>query len=135
MDLPRHYFRLRDPGALVFRVDDANPQGRLELEPIAVVNLRSGEVKPQGGQVLAAGDEAAIAAWVQARRAELAGREAQDIHRTVERINHAAHWVQTRASEAEIDAVSQDLLLAMHDLRLVLVRRRAARVPDGSNAD
>ncbi len=134
MDLPRHYFRLRDPGALVFRVDDANSQGRLELEPIAVVNLRSGEVKPQGGQVLTEGDEDAIAAWVQDRRAVLAEREADDIRRTVEQINHAAHWAQTRASDAEIDAVAQDLLLAMHDLRAVLVRRRSALVPDG-NAD
>jgi len=132
MDLPRLYFRLRDPGALVFRVDDANPQGRLELEPIAVVNLRNGEVKPQGGQVLTIGDEDAIAAWVLARREDLSEREKDDIRRTVEALNHAAHWAQTRASEAEIDAVSQDLLLAMHDLRGVLVRRRSARLNSGS---
>ena len=116
----------------MFRVDDANPQGRLELEPLALVNLRSGEVKPQGGQVLTAGDEDAIAAWVRERRATLAARDAEDIRRTLERINHAAHWAQTRATDAEIDAVSQDLLLAMHDLRAVLVRRRSAIVSDGT---
>jgi hypothetical protein len=131
VDLPRHYFRLRDPGALVFRVDGANPQGRLELEPLALVNLRSGEVKPQGGQVLGAEDHAAIAAWMAAQQAGAEARDMDDIRRTVEQLNHAAHWVQTRASDAEIDAVAQDLLLAMHDLRSVLVRRRSARVPGG----
>jgi hypothetical protein len=134
VDLPRLYFRLRDPGALVFRVDGANPQGRLELEPLALVNLRSGEVKPQGGQVPSAADEAAIAAWVAARQAGAEARWIDDIHRTVEALNHAAHWAQTRASDAQLDEVAQDLLLAMHDLRSVLVRRRSARASPG-NAD
>jgi hypothetical protein len=134
VDLPRHYFRLRDPGALVFRVDGANAQGRLELEPLALVNLRTGEVKPQGGQVLTAGDEAAIAAWLTAQQAGAEARAMDDIRRTVKQLNHAAHWAQTRASDAQLDAVSQDLLLAMHDLRGVLVRRHSARLsPD--NAD
>ena len=131
MDLPRLYFRLRDPGALAFRVDVGTAEGRLELEPLAIVNLRNGEVKPQGGQVLTSGDEAAIAAWMQARKVDLAAREADDIRRTVELMNHAAHWAQTRATDAEIERVSRDLLLAMHDLRAVLVRRRAALVPEG----
>jgi hypothetical protein len=134
VNLPGLYFRLREPGALVFRVDAGTARGRLDLEPLAIVNLRSGEVRPQGAQVPSAEDEAEIAAWVQARRAEVAAREAEDIRRTVEQINQTAHWAQTRASDAEIDAVSQDLLLAMHDLRLVQVRRRSALVPD-SNAD
>lgn len=134
MDLPHHYFRLRDPGALVFRVDGSNAQGRLELEPLAIVNLRNGEVKPQGAQVLTAEDAAAIAAWVQQRREELAAREGDGIRRTAEQINNAAHWAQTRASDAEIDELSQALLLAMHDLRSVLVRRQAARLPaDGAD--
>jgi hypothetical protein len=134
VDLPRHYFRLRDPGALVFRVDDATLHGRLELLPLALVNLRNGEVKPQGGQALTAEDEDAIAAWVREHRAAFAARDADDIRRTVEQINHAAHWAQTRASDAQLDEVSQDLLLAMHDLRSVLVRRRAARIsPDGAD--
>lgn len=132
MDLPRHYFRLREPGALVFRVDGANPQGRLELEPLALVNLRNGEVKPQGGQVLSAEDDEAIAAWMAAQQAAAGARGVDDIRRTVEQLNHAAHWVQTRASDAQLDAVAQDLLLAMHDLRSVLVRRRSARMADGT---
>jgi hypothetical protein len=133
VDLPRHYFRLREPGALVFRVDDANPQGRLDLEPLALVNLRSGEVKPQGGQVLSAADQAAIAAWMAAQQAGAEARGMDDIRRTVEQLNHAAHWVQTRASDAEIDAVSQDLLLAMHDLRSVLVRRASKAALDSAD--
>ena len=38
-DLPDYYFRIRDNGATVFRVDTENRQRRMELEEIAVVNL------------------------------------------------------------------------------------------------
>ncbi len=133
MDLPRHYFRLREPGALVFRVNGAALRERLEMEPVALVNLRTGEVRPQGGQVLNPEDEAAIAAWVLGQQAGAEARGIEDIRRTVEALNHAAHWVQTRASAAQIDEVSQALLMAMHDLRSTLVRRRAAAPQDDAS--
>ena len=50
--LPDYYFRVRENGALVFRVDTENRQRRIEMDQIAVVNIRNGEIKPQGDRVL-----------------------------------------------------------------------------------
>ena len=51
-DLPDYYFRVRDNGATVFRVDIENRQRRIDLDQIAVVNIRNGEIKPQGSNRL-----------------------------------------------------------------------------------
>ncbi|WGH78088.1 hypothetical protein [Jannaschia ovalis] len=126
--LPPYYFRVKENGALVFRVDTENRQRRLELDQIATVNVNNGQVKPQGDTALTPADEAAIAEWMEARRAELAARDLDDILRTVDHLNLTAHWAQARATEAQLDAVTDRLLLAMHDLRTVLVRKRADRV-------
>ncbi|MDG1868808.1 MAG: hypothetical protein P8J00_13925 [Yoonia sp.] len=37
-------------------------------------------------------------------------------------------WVQSKASEAQLEDVTDALLLAMHDLRTVLVRKKADRL-------
>lgn len=126
-DLPEYYFRIRDNGAAVFRIGSDDRSQRIEMEPVAQVNLRSGEIRAQGDRALSDGDRAAIGDWLSARRAALAAREADEARRTVEQLNLTAHWVQSRASDAELDAVTDALLLAMHDLRLVLARRRAGR--------
>jgi hypothetical protein len=41
-----------------------------------------------------------------------------------------AHWAQAKATDDDLDRVTDDLLMAMHDLRTVLVRRMAARMDD-----
>lgn len=123
--LPEFFFRVRDGGAAVFRVDAENRQRRLEMEQIAVVNLGNGRIRPQGGRVLSAAETAAIEAWMAARREELAARRIDDIFRAVDHLNLTAHWAQTEASRDEIETVADALLLAMHDLRMVLVRRKA----------
>ncbi|WP_102107552.1 hypothetical protein [Oceaniglobus roseus] len=125
--LPDYYFRVRENGAFVFAVEQDPRQRRVEMNQIAVLNIRNGEVKPQGGRELSAADLAAIEDWMTKRRATLAAREIDEIHRAVEVLNTTAHWIQSRASEAQIDAVTDDLLLAMHDLRSVLIRKRAER--------
>lgn len=130
-DLPGYYFRIRDNGAAVFRVDAENRQRRIELEEIAFVNVRNGNVKPHGDRVLEAADQAAIAGWLADRQAELARREIDDIHRAIDHLNMTAHWAQTRASDEALDEVTDRLLLAMHDLRSVLVRRKAERLMKG----
>jgi hypothetical protein len=50
--LPDYYFRVRENGTLVFRVDTENRQRRIEMDQIAVVNIRNGEIKPQGDRGL-----------------------------------------------------------------------------------
>jgi hypothetical protein len=127
--LPPHFFRIRDNGATVFRVTTENRLGRIEMEPIASINLRSGEVKPQGGRTLTDADRIAIDDWIAARRDTMARREADEIEATIDRLNLAAHWAQSRATDADLDALTDRLLLAMHDLRSVLVRRKADRLP------
>ncbi|TDL81816.1 hypothetical protein E2L08_03945 [Palleronia sediminis] len=126
--LPEYYFRTRENGAFVFRIEQETRQRQIEMEQIAVVNIRNGEVKPHGDRDLTDEDLARIDAWMAERRAILAERTLDDIRRTVDHLNQTAHWVQTRAGDDEIEAVTNDLLLAMHDLRQVLVRKRADRV-------
>lgn len=126
--LPPYYFRVKDNGALVFRVDAENRQRRLELDQIATININNGQVKPQGDTELTPADEAAIDDWLVARSAELAARDTDDILRAVDHLNLTAHWVQSRATDDQLDAVTDRLLLAMHDLRTVLVKKRADRM-------
>ncbi len=127
-DLPDYYFRIRDNGAAVFRVDTENRQRRIEMDQIAVVNIRNGEVKPQGDRTLSDADMAAIADWMAARLDQIALREVDDILRTVDHLNLTTHWVQSKATEAQLVDVTDTLLLAMHDLRSVLVRKKADRL-------
>lgn len=127
-DLPPYYFRVREQGALVFRVDAENRARRLELEPLALVNLRSGEVKPQGERVLSPEDMAAIESWMAERRKVLAARDLDDILRAVDHLNLTAQWAQSRATDDQLEAVTDALLLAMHDLRGVLARKKADRL-------
>ncbi|MFN6977608.1 MAG: hypothetical protein ACK4OP_05770 [Gemmobacter sp.] len=126
--LPPYYFRIRENGAAVFRVDAENRNRRMELEEIALVNLRNGTVKPHGDRVLAEDDMAAIRAWMAERQAVLARREVDDLLRTIDHLNLTAQWVQSKASPEQLDAVTDALLLAMHDLRAVLVRKKAERL-------
>jgi len=127
-ELPEFYFRVRENGAAVFRVDGENRQRRLELEQIAVANIRNGQVKPQGDRILGDSELAAIQAWMEARKHALDRREIDDIHRAVDHLNHVAQWAQSKASDADLEEVTDALLLAMHDLRVVLVRRKADRL-------
>ncbi|THD75777.1 hypothetical protein E7681_04805 [Thalassobius vesicularis] len=127
-DLPDYYFRTRDNGAFVFRVDAENRQRRLDMEQIATVNIRNGEIKPQGDRVLSDADLAAIKDWMDERQKLLNKREVDDILRTVDHLNQTAHWAQTRATDNQLERVTDALLLAMHDLRGVLVRRKADRL-------
>ncbi len=127
-DLPDYYFRIRDTGAVVFRVDTEKRTRRIELIELATINVRNGNIKPHGDTVLTPDDLKTIRDWTATRAALLAKRDIDDIHRTVDTLNLTTQWVQTRAGEAELDDVTDALLLAMHDLRTVLVRRKAERL-------
>lgn len=127
-ELPEYYFRVRENGALVFLVDTENRQRRIELDQIAVVNIRNGQIKPQGDYQLTEQDMAAIREWMDERLRMLAERDIDDIRRAVDHLNLTTHWAQSRASDEELDAVTDTLLLAMHDLRAVLVRKKAERL-------
>ena len=123
--LPEYYFRVRENGAFVFRVDTENRQRRIDMDQIAVVNTRNGEIRPHGDRQLSARDMEAIETWMADRIATLARRDIDDIHRAVDHLNLTAHWVQSKATDEQLDEVSDALLMAMHDLRSVLVRKKA----------
>ena len=127
-ELPEYYFRTRENGAIVFRVDTENRQRRIEMDQIAVVNVNKGEVKPHGDHELTDADLAAIQNWLDERVALLSRRTIDDIHRTVDHLNATTQWVQSKAQPTELDEITDSLLLAMHDLRSVLVRKKADRL-------
>ncbi|KAE9627581.1 hypothetical protein [Parasedimentitalea maritima] len=131
-ELPDYYFRVRDNGAFVYRVDTENRQRRIEMDQIAVVNIRNGDIKPHGGRTLSDKDLDEIKTWMADRTALLAARDIDDIHRAVDYLNTTAHWAQSKASPDQLDMVTDDLLLAMHDLRTVLVRKKADRLMKGN---
>ncbi|MEY1556197.1 hypothetical protein AB3Y40_11235 [Yoonia sp. R2331] len=127
-DLPDYYFRIRENGAAVFRVDTENRQRRIELNQVAVVNVKNGEVKPHGDHTLSDDDIAAIQDWLNQRVALLAQRDMDDIHRAVDYLNLTTQWVQSKAEDAQLEEVTDRLLLAMHDLRTLLVRKKSERL-------
>ncbi len=127
-ELPEYYFRIRDNGAAVFRIDTENRQRRIDMEEIATVNVKNGNVKPHGERVLTEAEMALIGEWLAARVAVLAAREIDDILRAVDQMNLTTQWVQARASDDQLEVVTDALLLAMHDLRTVLVRKKSDRL-------
>lgn len=127
-ELPEYYFRIRENGAAVFRIDTENRQRRIEMDQIAVINIRNGEVKPHGQRTLSDRDQAEIAQWMEERRALLAQRDIDDIHRAVDHLNLTTQWAQSKASDTQLEDVTDRLLMAMHDLRTVLVRKKADRL-------
>ena len=134
-DLPEFFFRIRENGATVFRVDLENRQRRIEMEEIAVVNVRNSNIKPHGDRKLTPEETAAIKLWLEDRVALLNARDVDDILRAVDHMNLTAQWVQSKATDDQLDAVTDTLLLAMHDLRTVLVRKKADRLMKGEAAE
>ena len=127
-ELPDYYFRVRENGAFVFRIDTENRQRRIEMDQIAVVNVKNGDIKVHGDRTLSDEDMKVINDWMAERTALLARRDIDDIHRAVDHLNLTAHWANSRATDEQLDDVTDDLLLAMHDLRSVLVRKKADRL-------
>ncbi len=133
-ELPEFYFRIRENGAAVFRVSTDNRQRRIEMDEIAVINIRNGNVKPHGDHQLTEEENAVITDWIEERRAVLADRDIDDIHRAVDYLNLTTHWAQSRASDEDLEEVTDRLLLTMHDLRTVLVRKKADRLMAAAEA-
>ncbi|SFE47714.1 hypothetical protein SAMN04488523_107203 [Sulfitobacter brevis] len=124
-ELPEYYFRVRENGAAVYRVDTENRQRRIEMDQIAVLNIRNGEIKPHGDRTLSEADLKTIRTWMEERLQILAHRDIDDIYRAVDYLNLTTQWVQSKATDDQLEAVTDALLLAMHDLRSTLVRKKA----------
>ena len=134
-DLPDYYFRVRENGAVVFRVDTENRQRRIDMEEIATVNINNGKIKPHGDRPLSPEEIALIEAWIAERQAVLAARDVDDILRAIDHMNFTTQWAHSKASDDELVAVTDPLLMAMHDLRTVLIRKKADRLMKDEVAD
>ena len=133
-ELPEYYFRVKENGAVVFKVDTENRQRRIEMNQIAVVNVNNGQIKPQGDRTLGEDELEVIRDWMTERTATLARRTVDDIHRAIDHLNLTTHWAQSKATDAQLEEFTDELLLAMHDLRTVLVRKKADRLSRGTDA-
>ena len=89
-DLPEYFFRIRENGAVVFRVDTENRQRRIEFVELAMVNLKNGVIKPHGDETLSDTDLAEIRAWIARRTDLVAARDVDDILRAVDQIGRAS---------------------------------------------
>ena len=127
-ELPEFYFRVRENGATVFRVDTENRQRRIDMSEIAVINIKNGQIKPHGDHELSPDELEVIQDWADERLSVMATRDLDDIYRAIDYLNLTTHWAQTRADADQLEDVTDGLLLAMHDLRSVLVRKKADRL-------
>ncbi len=117
------------------RVIDEARTGRLTLETVAAINLSRGTVKPQGGHALTPEEADAVQVWIADRQALEAARRLDDAIRLMDGMGRAAHWAQTQAGEPELEAITDDMLMAMHDLRTVLLRKKAQRLKRAGAGD
>jgi hypothetical protein len=125
--IPKLYFRVRDNGAAVFRVDGENRDRRLAFDQVAAVNTNRGDFKALGDHILTPEERQTITSWIEDRQSVLAARQIDDVHRAIDQINKISQWVQSTATGPQLDDVTEQLLLAMHDLRCNLVRKKADR--------
>ncbi len=114
MDL---YFRIKDNGATVFRINDDARQRRLDLQPVAEANVRNGDIKLRKDVELSEAERAEVEAWLIARRKKVQAREIEQARLTIEHLNATANWISSKPDEAAADEMSEGLLMAMHDLR------------------
>lgn len=117
-----YYFRPRPGGAALLKITYDTRLRRSRMARIAGVNTATGEIVVSEGHSLTSEESALIADYL-ARGNGLTGKAAQ----AVSDIGHIAHWAQFRATPNELAAASEDLLLAMQDLREVLARKAAQR--------
>ena len=125
--LPKYFFRIRENGAVLFKTPGENRQNRAEMHQIAAINMRSDTVKPLGDTVLTDEETKLIADWMRERKTVLEEREIDYILRTVDHLNLTAQWAQSKASDADLERVTDQLLLSMHDLRTILSRKKIER--------
>jgi hypothetical protein len=98
------------------------------MEEISTVNINNGKIKPHGDRPLSPEEIALIEGWITERQAVLAARDVDDILRAIDHMNFTTQWAQSKASDDALEAVTDPLLMAMHDLRSVLIRKKADRL-------
>ena len=102
---------------------------------MCIRDSKNGNIKPHGDTKLSPEDLAVIRKWLTERQALLAERDVDDILRAVDHMKLPSQWAQSRETDAQLEQVTDSLLLAMHDLRSVLGRKKADRILKGEAAE
>ena len=116
------YYRLRRQGALVFRMEVANRQRRIELNQVAAISA-SGEVTPHRRRPASDAEMAEAAAWWRDWCARRDAGRLTETERFMAELNGFTDWMAREAPDDEVAGLSDPLLLALLDLRQVVVRR------------
>lgn len=128
------YYRLGREGALVFRMEVANRLRRIELNRIATITP-AGEIVPDPQRPPTDDEATEAAGWWRDWCARRDGGRLSETERFMADLNRFTDWMAGEAEDDEIDRLSDPLLMALLDLRQVIVRRLsdidADRAPGG----
>jgi hypothetical protein len=127
------YYRVRKQGALVFRMEVSNRQRRIELNQIAAITGKD-EIRPHKRRPPTAEEEAEIRAWWADHKTRREAGELDEIETFMEELNKFTNWIEKEAPNAAVGAQSDPLLMALLDLRQVIVRRLSEDLPEAEAA-
>lgn len=114
-DLPEFRLRILETEAAAFRVSTHNRLSRTEMTEIAAVNLRTVNVCPTATEAPAKPSaRQSRPGWRSGARNSPCATSRPSI--SIAHLYLAAHWAQRRASDADLDAVTDRQLPAKHDL-------------------
>lgn len=122
------YYRVRKQGALVFRMEVSNRQRRIELNQIAAITGKD-EIRPHKRRPPTDAEEAEIREWWRTHKARREAGELDDVEVFMEELNKFTNWVEKEAPNATVSEQSDPLLMALLDLRQVIVRRLSEDAP------
>lgn len=120
---------MRPNGATVFRIAENADRRRISLDQIAVVNLRTGNVRCNETDPPKDRELRAISDWISDRQAQTARDRYRGVLDLCDRLGETAHWLQTEASQEDLDRLEPLLLVALHDVRRTLMKARNRRDP------
>ena len=97
------------------------------MDQVKVIYMRSETIKPQGDTPPTDEETKLIKDWMHERKTMLEERETVNILRTIDHLNLTAQWAQSKVSDADLEQVTDQLLLSMYDLRTILSRKKIER--------
>lgn len=130
LNKPTLYFRHRRNGASVFRVTE-DSSNRMEMLHIATIRP-NGEIKAQSKYTPTTSELDQIETWHKDNQANLAAHNAAKVDALVRDMNLMAQWIQADSTDQEVSSHAEPLLMAIHDLRITLVRQMGRRENDKS---
>ena len=122
------YYRHRKNGAVVFRLEVANRQRRIELNQIASIS-KTGKIIPHKRRPPTEAEVEEMTRWWADWHARADTEQLTESEKFLVELNEFTDWFQRRAEHAAVDAASDPLLMALLDLRQVVVRR-LSDIPD-----